>query len=315
MKVSISHSTRIQRVAQIVILSVSIVFLIFQLAQNADRVRNEIHDLDWTGFALATLLLVLAWGLLALPTYLALKSCEIPLSYTEALGVFNISQVVKYLPGGLWALPGRMVLYQRRYHLQVRVALFLVLWETFALLASAVLVGGLALPAMVSPFLRLAWLGLSAVSLLVIQFGGQLLRIKSWAAKRFPPLTRFFQDDPAASTLTLGTLWKMILATILFWLITGIGFHLLMMAVTQSSTGIHWLQSIGIYSLAWAIGFLVIFVPAGIGIREGALVFLLKPLVTDSEAILIAILARMWWTMAEAFWIVAALWVMQTFES
>lgn len=307
------HWAWIQRVAQIVILSASIGFLVLQLAQNASRVRNEIRDLEWIIFALATWLLILAWGLLAQPTYLALKNHTISLSYAEALGVFNISQVVKYLPGGLWALPGRMVLYQRRYKLSVKLALFLVLWETFALLAGAILVGSLALSGRIPPFLRLGWLGLLMASLLAVQFGGQPLHIR--AIRRFPPIARFFQNDLAGAGLTAGTRWTMMLATTLFWLMAGISFHLLIIAITHSSAHLHWWQSTGIYSLAWAIGFLVIFMPAGIGVREGTLVFLLKPFLTDSEAILTALLARMWWTLAEAFWIVVALWLIRTFKS
>jgi uncharacterized membrane protein YbhN (UPF0104 family) len=46
------------------------------------------------------------------------------------------------------------------------------------------------------------------------------------------------------------------------------------------------------FSLAWLAGFVAVFVPGGLGIREAGMVLVLEPIIGSASAILIAILAR-----------------------
>lgn len=56
---------------------------------------------------------------------------------------------------------------------------------------------------------------------------------------------------------------------------------------------------IGIYVMAWTVGFLSFIAPAGLGIREGALSFLLSTLLPEATAIFIALLSRFWYLTVE----------------
>ena len=51
----------------------------------------------------------------------------------------------------------------------------------------------------------------------------------------------------------------------------------------------------------------MIFVPAGIGVREGALSLLVANLMPVGAALTLALLARMMWVLAEGFWILITL--------
>ena len=51
--------------------------------------------------------------------------------------------------------------------------------------------------------------------------------------------------------------------------------------------------------MAWAIGFLVFLTPGGLGVREGALALLLAPFLPSPLPAVVALLARLWWTVAE----------------
>jgi uncharacterized membrane protein YbhN (UPF0104 family) len=62
------------------------------------------------------------------------------------------------------------------------------------------------------------------------------------------------------------------------------------------------------FAASWVLGYLVLFAPAGLGVRESAMVVLLSPSVGAGPAALAAIIARVWTTVVEvvpagAFWL------------
>jgi uncharacterized membrane protein YbhN (UPF0104 family) len=60
--------------------------------------------------------------------------------------------------------------------------------------------------------------------------------------------------------------------------------------------------SFGGYALAWAVGFLVIFFPSGIGPREAALIAVLAPVMPAASALVVALASRMVMTIGDLLW-------------
>ena len=56
----------------------------------------------------------------------------------------------------------------------------------------------------------------------------------------------------------------------------------------------------GAYAFAWATGLLTFVVPAGVGVREGALVLVLAPISTAGPAFAVAVVSRLAFTLADA---------------
>ena len=52
------------------------------------------------------------------------------------------------------------------------------------------------------------------------------------------------------------------------------------------------LLAVGAFALAWVVGFLVVFVPAGAGAREAALVLVLGPTLGNANALALALVSR-----------------------
>ena len=50
---------------------------------------------------------------------------------------------------------------------------------------------------------------------------------------------------------------------------------------------------------SWLIGFISLLTPGGIGVREGAMVLMLTPLIGDSTAVLVSLIARITWTIGD----------------
>jgi len=53
------------------------------------------------------------------------------------------------------------------------------------------------------------------------------------------------------------------------------------------------------YMLAWAVGFVILIVPAGIGVRENAFIFLGKLFVTAPILVVLSIIARIWYILLD----------------
>ena len=91
--------------------------------------------------------------------------------------------------------------------------------------------------------------------------------------------------------------------SLVFWLATGVAFLFLVFAVNPA-TPLNALQGASLFALAWCVGFVIVFLPAGFGAREAVLSFLLTGIMPLPEAISVALLARFWWMAAEAVYLV-----------
>jgi hypothetical protein len=75
------------------------------------------------------------------------------------------------------------------------------------------------------------------------------------------------------------------------WVTTGAAAWLIVTAMTPSAPGIFFVT--GTYAFAWLIGFVVVFAPSGLGIREATLIALLSPQLGTGPATLVAVTLRL----------------------
>jgi hypothetical protein len=80
------------------------------------------------------------------------------------------------------------------------------------------------------------------------------------------------------------------------WGIYATAFWLLYLSFGEWRT---FLQVGPAYAAAYVAGYIAVFAPAGAGIREGVLVVLLQPVMAREAAVAIAVIARLWTTVAE----------------
>lgn len=282
-------------------------FLGRELLQNWNDLRATSTAIDWGQFGLATGLLWAAWTLLSIPTWLAIRQLRAPGTWRQATALFNVSQAPKYLPGGLWALPGRMLLYQRYYRVKPGSGAWAVLFETLALLAGALLVGGWGLFSADRLLVYGGALGLLC-GLAVIAAAASQRWLRAWLGRlHWLPTNAFRLRDLPASPIGGRVFGWMTLSLVTFWVLTGLAFTQLLESTPSGRDSIDWYEATSMYALAWSAGFLVILAPAGLGVRESALIVLLNAFLARDDALLLALLARLWWTIAEGIWILIGL--------
>lgn len=249
------------------------------IARSWDEIVEMLRGLSPWLLAGSIVLTAIAKLFLAENARIAARRCGIPLRYLQAARLYNLSQLGKYLPGSIWQFVGRAAAYRNlgAAFPQIRDSL---LTESLWILAAAALVGALLTgPGIVEVVTQtlspaLAWwlVGLAAAGLLVVA----ALAVYRWSA-----LLAYLKllVPPVNAVLVQALIWSLLGAA--FWcLLVASGIH----------AGI-WF-SIGLFAAAYAVGFMVPFAPAGLGVRDGILVLGLLPFTTTAEAVAIALLAR-----------------------
>jgi hypothetical protein len=121
-------------------------------------------------------------------------------------------------------------------------------------------------------------------------FRRQLLAL---ARRRLPGL------DPADLTPSPGTVALLVVGYALYWAVTGLAFAALVASMYPLAAADIPLV-VAAYAAAYAVGFLALLTPAGLGVREGVLVVALAPVLPAGPALVVALVSRLWMMLVEA---------------
>jgi len=252
---------------------------------------------------LAALLMVARYGLQIGAWALLMRGLGVRLPIKDAMRGYALSFVPRYIPGGLWGYMSRGEWLHQDHGVPYGTSHLGSLLELAATVLAALMVVGIdALPSS---------LGSARVALAGVLM---LLPVLLWLALRSfwgaPMVRRALGEGGLGEPLGgLGVLpWVTVVTLhLVSWLSFGVLIPLLV-----STLGLQYQAPIGrsaaLYAVAWLIGFLAVFVPAGIGVRE----FVLASALATSFAIplgqanAISIVSRCVIVGAEIAWVVLA---------
>jgi succinate dehydrogenase hydrophobic anchor subunit len=194
----------------------------------------------------------------------------------------SLSQLAKYLPGGIWHLVSRGGFY-RTEGLALRKITQALAIENIWLLSGACIVGlwgslifHMSLPAMVFIVITLFYLWWGGLWLLRSRFTSQATTVIPRRRWRI-------------------TFWNLVLQ-ISLWSIRGLSLWIIIPDVAHPRQAA---LVVGAFCLGWALGYVTLFAPGGIGIRESVIVFLLAPILNSTDSLLYASIHRFLWTAIE----------------
>jgi hypothetical protein len=95
------------------------------------------------------------------------------------------------------------------------------------------------------------------------------------------------------------------LGYVVYWALTGLAFAALVRAMFPLAASDVPLAIAG-YSASYAVGFLSLLTPGGLGVREGVLVLALAPIMPAGPALVVALVSRLWMMLFELLGAVAA---------
>ncbi|WP_402374306.1 class I SAM-dependent methyltransferase [Isoptericola rhizosphaerae] len=259
-------------------------------------VREDLLDaaraLSAARLAVALVLSVLFVGATLLSWRAVLTDLGSRLDARSAVAVFGISQLGKYVPGGVWNIVAAAEVGadhgvpRRRTMTATAVA-------TGVGVVSGAVVGVLALPFLAAdalgPWAWTLWLLPAVVVLLLPPVLNRLLAVALRAARR----------APFAQPLSWGGLGAAAAWAVLGWVLAGVQVWLLATGLGMA-TGVRTLAlAVGGYALAWMVGFLLVVVPAGAGARELVLLAVLAGTIPHAELLLVVLVSRVLVTLAD----------------
>jgi uncharacterized membrane protein YbhN (UPF0104 family) len=238
--------------------------------------------------ALAAVLAGLAFSVRLWRTLLA--SLGSPLPVRAAAKVFFVGQLGKYVPGSVWPVLAQMELGSVYRVPRERSATASVLTMLVSLLGG-LLAALVTLPLLAGATAGYRWAFLAAPVLLACLHPrvlnpllGRLLRLV-----RRPALER----PLTGRTIAVALGWAMA-----SWVLYGTQVWLLAVRL-GAPEGRAVLLAVGGYAFAWCVGFLIVFAPAGAGVRELLLVALLAPVVGTAGATAVALVSRVVMTVGD----------------
>lgn len=262
--------------------------------QEVRALRDEVST-DWVRVIGSALVVLASYAVLIATWRATVRSWGERIGVGDAARIWFVSNLGRYIPGKVWQIGAMGVLAQRvgvspvaavGSALVVSLVHVLVGFAVVALTGRALLVT--ALP-------EGPWLVLTLVAMAAAVLGAPWL---------LPPLVRLAsrvtRRDLQVPALPPVAIWVAASGSFVAWLLFGIAFRLLAAALLGDTSG-DATTYVAVFTLSYLLGFLALFAPGGIGVRELSMAALLVSagLTTGPQAAWLVVGSRLWLTVLE----------------
>lgn len=269
-------------------------FAVRALVRNWDDLRAQ--PLEWNiepgWLVLSAIVVWLMYGLLIAAWRTMLGAWGRGLDFWSAARIWTVSSLGKYVPGKVWAVAGMAVMAQRAGVGAGPATASAIILQVLAIgtgTAVAALTGWGALRAAYPGAGRavVMLLALTVVGAGVLLWPGSLRRVLRWAMPA--------ESSPAPP---LGAVGFGIAANTVAWAGYGVSLWLLARGLLPGA-GLGLLRAIAVFTASYLAGFLALFAPGGIGVREGVFILMLQGPIGIGAATALAIASRLLLTVTE----------------
>lgn len=250
----------------------------------------DLH-LAWPSLALASVLTAATYLFLVFLWVLNLRWWDEHVPYLEAARVWFVSNLARFIPGGVWQLLGLAAL-ARAKNVSPVLATAGALLQQVVLILTALVVSAAWAPALLTRWagaipaadmLAVTGLGVALLVLVLPRAMPLVGRAAAWVLRR--PVSW-----PALPT---GPFVLYVLGLCLPWVAYGIGFWLFARGLLGAQAP-GFSLAVGGFVASYAAGLIVVFAPSGLLVREAALVAALGPAIGSGAALVLAVAARVW---------------------
>ncbi len=222
---------------------------------------------------------------------LSLKWWRQSLTYIDALRIWFLSNLARYIPGAVWQFVGLAAMCRARGVSAVAATTAILLQQVLLLLT------GLVLTLALSPQLLGDWTAArDPVTLIALVLVGISVLIVGLPAlvPRFKVLTeRVTGRDVAWPEPPVGALGIYAASLLVPWLVYGVAFHLFAVAMMGPGAPPA-IVSVAAFVGSYVAGIIAVFAPGGLVVREVALTAALTPVVGAQYALFLAVVSRLW---------------------
>jgi uncharacterized membrane protein YbhN (UPF0104 family) len=287
--------TRYLRILQWAIVVAIFVFLGKMVWDNWRQVKDASFTFAVFPLLLSTLVFAFSYFIQIWAWYLITLKLKIAISFRETLEGWFYSQLGKYLPGKVWIFLGRIYYYESRGKSKKSVSVALYFEMVTAIVAAGlVFLAALIFFAEIWPcysWRQSGWLVLLFLLSFISLHPRVLQKILNWTLAQF-------KKEPISLPISYSDILWILLVCIISWVIGGVGFYLFVDALYPVAPQ-YILFLTGALAISSILGLIAIFAPSGLGVREGALVYLLSFMMVTPVAVIISVLTRIWMTLIE----------------
>ena len=274
------------------IAGIVIVALIFYfIGRSLYREWDEISGYNWVPSPLwlisSIVVLLLTYLLFGFGWTLILRMIHVKIDWFKGISIFLLSLFGRYIPGGVWSALSRVYLCRLEGIPDSRSAVSVLLEQTYPVVsAGLVFAVSLLFWDDTGPVLRV----LPALFLLPLFF--VFLHPRPFLKIVNPVLAKFGRG-PIHLSLSFNQMLILAGYYSLHWVVTGGAFYLFIRAFYPLE--LYYIPILcGIYAISFTAGYLAFFMPAGLGVREGAMTILLSLFIPMPVAIGVSLLSRLW---------------------
>jgi uncharacterized membrane protein YbhN (UPF0104 family) len=272
---------------------------VYGLVSQWPQVHAALAELTWYDVTGAALCAIAGLGCVMLAWRALLADLGSPLPLPAAIRVMFVGQLGKYVPGAVWAVAAQVEL-ARDYQVPRRRSATASLVGMAVTLVVGLVAAGVTLPLTSGHAVRQYWWVLAITPLVAICLYPRIIRLGLDLA------LRVLRRPPLEGSVSGGGMARALGWTVLGWLCYGAHAWFLIRVFAGDAPHVFAL-SLGAYALAWAVGFLIVFFPGGIGPRELAFIAVLAPVMPSASALVVALASRVVMTIGDLAWAGAGL--------
>lgn len=297
-------SAWLKTVIKLILVLIVLYFVYRQLAKNWDEVVAYSWEINPLLLLLSVLVHIAAFSLFSRTWCLIISAYGHKVKLPHAFKISYIVDLGRYIPGKIWPVFGMAYLARQIGIREEESVTSWILAMLFALPA-AFAAGGFCIifsPELLEVILGIFGGGFYAIVAVVFAISLLLVFVPNEMFKILNLVLRIFRRPEIKFKLQIKTALLIFISYAVGWSVFGLAFWLFLSAIT-SGPNLPVIPSIGTFIIAYQIGYLTIFAPGGIGVRELVLSAVLTPYLGSISAG-VAVAARIWNISAE---IVAAL--------
>jgi len=277
-----------------------IAVILYFLGQTFYSNINQLKEFEFSFNIYLLIISFLIYGagfvILSGASFYILKKMQRPVAFGTNLRYLLYGQFGSYVPGKVW-------LYVIRYKFLKNHGVSQSDWLSVFAIESVHIIGsaGVLAFALVSNFFLSST---SYILILVLLIAGIAIGLHP---KIFYPVSNWLYkiikrpQIPEDKHLNYGQLLVIFFFAAGYWLALALAFYIFVSSFIEVSIGLLPLL-MGTFLLAYWLGLIALFMPSGLGVREGTITLLLTGTFVSSVAVLISLLTRVWSALNEVVW-------------
>jgi len=259
----------------------------YYIYRNYREIAASVRSISTGHFLLCFVFLFLGKFAVSEITRLSLKKIDRHMPYKEALTITTVTQLGKYLPGGIWHIAAKFGIYKVQ-GMRTGGATRVMILENYWLLSSATVIGALAL---LNSSQNLVCQFLPFLCQAERNFGLSVLVGLVWLASLVLVERILFPEKKI--------IWVDIIRTFFVLVVIWFSFGLSQWLVFPSQYASYIIPVIGVFSISWVAGYIAVFAPGGLGVRELLFTLVLSPILPAEKVLIFATFHRLLWVVAE----------------